>query len=143
VEVFAGRLPPGNDAIGVYGTSRYRAASAVVVAAYLCVTDLLNPPPWAYGRTTSTVALGLLVAIYMSVVLLTPALVITDRAISRRFRRFRRPIGWNEVAEILPPGFGGRYLRVRLSDRTVLTLDRVSPKRLAALTALLRSTRVS
>jgi hypothetical protein len=77
------------------------------------------------------------------VVVFTPTLVITEQEIIRRGRPLRSPIKWTEVAEVLPPGPLSDFMRVRLTDRTVVTLQHVGKEKAQSLTALMAAARVS
>jgi hypothetical protein len=86
-------------------------------------TGWSEPRRWMVIGDLVVLSLGTLSAVSLT---FTPALVITPQEIRRRWRS---PIRWTEVVEILPPGRFGRGMRLRLNDRAVIELPQVGADR--------------
>jgi hypothetical protein len=125
VKVMMGRRPPGATAVGTYGSSYW-------IGSFFALWLFGTVIHWTPHAWLSLVIAIALIAIEVLLVL-TPALVITPSEIILRGRRLRPAISWTEVTEILLPGFGGRWMRVRLADQTVFRLTGVGIEKAAGL----------
>ena len=134
-----GRAPQGSEAVGVYGASWFWAGVAGFALVMGAASSIFGPPD---SKTKSLTGLLVWVVIgYFAIC--TPTLVITEREFIRRGRPLRRAIKWTEVAEVLPPGHLSNFMRVRLTDRAVVTLSQVGEEKAQSLAALMESARVS
>ena len=138
MRIMAGRRPPAGEVIGEYGWSPGVALANCLGAAFFLVLAVM---PRAYrSQAWHAAYLGsvLLVVVAAWMTTFRPRTRVTPESFKLTARR---TIRWSEVAGVLRPRVGRRYLRVRLAGpspgvSTVLELWGVGVDRADALTAL-------
>ena len=123
----AGVRPPIGEAMGAYGSSRFSAVVLWLWSALLIsngvATQWQDPRVWMRAADLVLLAAVILLAIGRT---FTPAVIISADAIRRRYRA---PILWTEVVDVLPPSRLGKGMRLRLNDRAVIELPQVDAGR--------------